>query len=106
MVDSGCARSVCPQSFAGDPAPSVGRFTFATASGKSMKHHGSTTVPFDVLDRHMQLRFEITDVTRLLLSVAAAVDAGNTVVFSPSGSYISVGLAPEEAPTHLSRRGN
>ena len=55
MVDSGCARSVCPQSFAGDPAPSVGRFTFTTASGKPMKHHGSTTVLFDVQDRHMKL---------------------------------------------------
>ena len=62
----------------------------------ALKHHGSTTVLFDVQDRHMKLRFEITDATRPLLSVAAAVDAGKTVVFSPSGSYISDGLATEE----------
>ncbi len=39
MVGSGCARSVCPPSFAGRPAKTVGKFAFATADGTTMKHH-------------------------------------------------------------------
>ena len=56
----------------------------------------------------MKLRFEVTDVTHPLLSVAAAVDAGMTVVFSPGGSFIanSLDLQPSEADTRLRRRGN
>ena len=108
MVDSGCARSVCPPSFAVEPAASVGNFKFTTANGKIMKHYGSTIVPFETDDRRMKLRFEVTDVTHPLLSVAAAVDAGMTVVFSPGGSFIanSLDLQPSGADTRLRRRGN
>ena len=91
-----------------DPAASVGNFKFTTANGKIMKHYGSTIVPFETDDRRMKLRFEVTDVTHPLLSVAAAVDAGMTVVFSPGGSFIanSLDLQPSEADARLRRRGN
>ena len=108
MVDSGCARSVCPPSFAVEPAASVGKFTFTTANGKPMRHYGSTIVPFESDDRRMKLRVEVTDVTHPLLSVAAAVDAGKTVVFSPNGSFIAdrLDLRAAEKDTRLKRRGN
>jgi hypothetical protein len=70
MVDSGCARSVCPPSFAVEPAASIGNFKFTTANGKFMNHYGSTIVPFETDDRRMKLRFEVTDVTHTLCSAS------------------------------------
>ena len=47
MVDSGCARSVCPPSFAGPLTETAEKYVLTTAGGKTMRHHGSTIVPFD-----------------------------------------------------------
>ena len=103
LVDSGCARSVCPRWFATDVRESLKRYIFRAADGRQLMHRGTTEVVFYTAKRPINLRFEVTDVPQAMLSVAACVDSGKNVVFTPTGSYM---LSQDGEKIPFIRRGN
>ena len=93
MVDSGAGHTVVGPTqvkavqCSGEPN---GR-TYKLADGSHIPHMGSKTfvAATDNYSLH-QLKAHITEVDSPLLSVSQLVDVGNTVVFSPTGSYVDV----------------
>ena len=95
-VDSGAARSACPPSYAADVpvSPAAIKLSFQTASGEILEHYGSKKVPYDLGGLgNLGINYEVTDVCGPVASVSSMNDAGLTVVFTPSGSWVS-GEAP------------
>ena len=101
-VDSGAARSACPQSYAADrPTVSSSRqLAFQTASGEILDHYGSKMVPYDLGNfGHLGINYEVTDVNGPVAAVSSMNDSGLTVVFTPNGSWVC-----SEAPPRPTER--
>ena len=101
-VDSGAARSACPQSYAADrpTVPSSRQLAFQTASGEILDHYGSKMVPYDLGNfGHLGINYEVTDVNGPVAAVSSMNDSGLTVVFTPNGSWVC-----SEAPPRPTER--
>ena len=108
-VDSGAARSACPQDYAMDRpmVPSSNKLAFQTASGEILESYGSKTVPYDLGDfGQLCINCEVTDVDGPVAAVASMNDAGLTVVFTPEGSWVSIEApGPQSESTWCASRG-
>ena len=64
--------------------------SYRSASGEPIKNLGQTMVQFrDGHQRKCVMPFQLAEVDRPLISVARLVDAGNRVVFGPTGGFIA-----------------
>ena len=93
-VDSGAARSVCPEShasqFAVHPTAASKRGEgFKTATNKRVRNLGSRTVlGLDAHGKAVSMNYSVANISAALDSVSQVCDAGSTVVFKKSGGYI------------------
>ncbi len=91
LVDSGAARGVCKTSFATHVPLQTGATTtvLRDASGNELADYGSRRVTVETQSsQKLTKQFEVRAVRRIIMSVAEIVDAGGSVVFSPTGCYI------------------
>lgn len=95
VVDSAADESCWPKG-AGDAFPtrrSSKNILLKTANGSEMNHYGEKEITFEHGDRGgvVGMVFQVTDVTKPLLSVRRLVERGSKVVFSgeEGESYIS-----------------
>jgi hypothetical protein len=82
VLDSGSAIHVCPPTF----APMVGvkastPLSITTAGGHQIAHIGKKQVNLDLNGVNVQVRFEVAEVKRPLLSISMMVSHGWTVTF-------------------------
>ena len=94
VVDSGAEDTVAPPKVLPGPvtpsAMSRAGLAYRSASGAPIENFGQQTVAFrDDQQRRCGMHFQVADVDRPLISVARLVDAGNRVVFEPSGGSIT-----------------
>ena len=109
-MDTGCEECVAPEAISSAPLnPSEGsrrNQTFSCADGGVIPNRGEKV--FVMHPEHAEhpftARFQITDVTKALFSVAKIVDQNNEVVFNRQGGYIR-SLANGER-TWFEREGN
>ena len=95
LIDSGAARSVCTPAFATHVPlqPTTTTTILRDASGKELAHYGSRRVTDETeSSQKLTKQFEVRAVKRNILSVAEIVDAGGSVVFSPTGCYIELNV--------------
>ena len=85
----------------------AGKLSFQTASGETLPHLGSRSVLYNHTEAgQLGLNFEVTDVHEPVASVSAMNDAGFSVVFTPTGSWITP-ARPERANEALNlKRSN
>ena len=94
VVDSGAEDTVVPPHVlpgAVQPSPmSRAGLTYRSASGDPIRNLGQMSVQFrDGQQRMCGMHFQLAEVDRPLISVARLVDAGNRVVFGPTGGFIA-----------------
>ena len=94
VIDSGAEDTVAPPNVLPgtvQPSPmSKAGLTYRSASGEPIKNLGQTTVQFeDGRQRRCGMHFQVAEVDRPLISVVRLVDAGNRVVFGPTGGFIA-----------------
>ena len=93
VVDSGAEDTVAPSHvLPGEVQPSPmsrAGLTYRSASGDPIRNLGQMSVRFrDGQQRKCGMHFQLAEVDRPLISVARLVDAGNRVVFGPTGGFI------------------
>ena len=106
MVDSGAGATVVgPEQVRAVPMGESNGATYKVADGSQIDNHGSKHFVADTEDfsRH-ELTVQVTDVETALLSVGQVVNGGNTVVFSPKGSYIDPAAKTGPAGTIPAKR--
>ena len=93
-VDSGAADTVCPKEFAPQcevvetSASKNGKYYLA-ANDSRIAIYGRTHLKGLTDDwNNFELKAEVADVKRPLVSVSKMCEAGNRVVFDPAGSYV------------------
>jgi hypothetical protein len=69
---------------------------FTDVGGKPIAHYGERTVPFTGNGKDWRITFQVADVSEAIVSVAAMVDRGYSVVFAPGGGFLVKG--PVEKP--------
>ena len=90
VIDSGAEDTVTPLSVLpgavqSSPMSRAG-LSYRSASGEPIKNLGQTTVQFhNGRQQKCGMHFQVAEVDRPLSSVARLVDAGNRVVFGPTG---------------------
>ena len=104
-VDSGAADSVMPLRGAGELFPMLPKkegVRFCAANGQAIENYGRRNVAFKVGGgkRINCMTFHVTNVTKTLASVSKMVEKGNSVHFTPEGSYIE-GAGGERIPLSL-----
>ena len=94
LVDSGAAESVIPPTtLPAHPvrqnAASLGGEQYLTADGKEIPNKGEQQVRFRTDEGHRcALTFQVTDVTKPLLSATQLADTGHEVIFRKTGGVI------------------
>ena len=96
IIDSGAAESVLPQTWcpqAGLTESKLAGSSYTAANGLAIQNSGGKTVSMVTKEGLWRdMTFQVCDVARPLASVHKIVEAGHSVVFSPSwggrGSYI------------------
>lgn len=94
LVDSGAAESVIPpRELPGHPvhpnAASMSGEEYLTADGKTIPNKGEQAVNFRTQEGHRcALTFQVTDVTKPLLSTTQLADTGHETVFRKTGGTI------------------
>ena len=94
VIDSGAEDTVAPPDvLPGAVRPSAmsrAGLAYRSANGLPIRNLGQQTVAFrDDQQRRSGMHFQVAEVDRPLISVARLVDAGNRVVFEPSGGSIT-----------------
>ena len=95
IVDSGCARSVCPPTHAAqfpvvETKESRDRVGFRTATGKRVEARGGKVVRGETSEgKQMSMRYTVAPVRLALDSVSQICDAGATVTFRRDGGTIT-----------------
>lgn len=95
IVDSGAAESVIPHGLLPDHeirqnSASLAGEEYFTACGKGVPCRGEQLVSFATREGHScGLTFQVTDVTKPLLSVAQLAATGNVVTFDATGGQIT-----------------
>ena len=95
VMDSGAGCSVAPRNLANDGKIKASDGSkrgqkFTCAGGKIIQNEGE--VSLDVVSEtgnEMRAKFQVADVTRPLLSVAAICDKGNYITMGPGGGRIT-----------------
>jgi hypothetical protein len=93
LIDSGCETHMIGRQLLQGCAVTGegGRLCIRSAGGHVLKHYGQSRMEFKTLDADaptpkIEATFEVTDITRGILSIAALTDKGYTVSFEPGGS--------------------
>ena len=94
-IDSGASETVVPPSLLKDIVTTEGEASrrgilYEVANGERIPNLGEKTFQGETHHEGIvrQVRAQVCDVSKPLMSVAKLVKAGNTVVFSPQGSWI------------------
>ena len=93
-IDSGAVDTVCPKKFAENSAlreteESKNGHYYLAANCTQIPIYGRKTVKGMADDySKVQVEMEVADVKKPLMSVRRMTEAGNRVVFEPSGGYI------------------
>ena len=106
MVDSGAGTTVVgPEQVKAVPAGAATGAAYKLADGSHITNQGSKCFEVAVEDFSIhRLTAQVTDVDTPLLSVGQVVSGGNTVVFSPKGSYIDLAAKTGPAGTIQAKR--
>ena len=104
-VDSGAADSVMPLDEAGEWFPMLPKkegVRFCAANGQAIENYGRRNIAFKVGGgrRVNCMTFHATNVKKTLASVSKMVERGNSVHFTPEGSYVE-GAQGERIPLTL-----
>ena len=97
LVDSGASETVVPPQVVSSaevvPSDASRRgVMYEVANGSSIPNLGQKTFRAATQEGHVRdLTAQVADTNKSLMSVSRLVAAGNTVVFSPEGSYIQDG---------------
>ena len=109
-VDSGAAKTLCPQSVAANVPTSPGKkfkegVHDTCAGGKRIPNWGEKRCLMSTEERGRLhgLTLQAAEVNRPLLSVSRCVDGGNRIAFDQESSYIEDKLTGER--TTLQRKG-
>ena len=101
-VDSGASETVIPEemvkSVAMAPSDASRRgVMYEVANGQRIPNLGEKLFSGYTDGEHLQraIRAQVCEVSKPLLSVSRLVKAGNSVVFSPEGAYITDGATGE-----------
>ena len=111
MIDSGAARSVCPESHARH-VPLTDRkenVQLVGANGGVIETFGDKDVGYTLQDgRNFAVQYTVAKVRRPVVSVSQAVNNGTSWVFSPAGSFMVRGAVTLDAPgkVELIREGD
>ena len=100
MIDSGAARSVCPESYAKHVILSKCNdgISLVGANGGVIETYGKRRVGYRLKDgRGFSVDYTVAKVRRPVVSVSQAVDRGMSWVFSPAGSFMVRGAVSFEA---------
>ena len=93
-IDSGAAENVMPErmapkvpvQYSEEQAAGV---VYTAANGEIMPNRGKKMVPFITKEgQHKMADMQVTDVNRVLMSVAKVCDAGHSVLFTKTGRVI------------------
>ena len=106
LVDSGACLSVCPKDFAPEyMTHSCAEKNLFSVQGAKIAHYGMKTVDVAMTDGATgSIAFDVTNVTKPVIAVAALNDKGHAVVFDGENSYILNKSANKK--TKIVRRGN
>ena len=94
ILDSGASESVCPLSMCplypiSDSPGSVSGLHYTSANGGRIKNRGQQSLPVELSNgTRSKALFQVANVTRPLVSVAAACATGNVVIFGVGGGVI------------------
>ena len=92
IIDSGAAGPVAPLNITRDKPdvdPATSKNCYITADGTPLKNQCVKTVVGTTREGHrLEMRFQMADVAKPLMSVSKICDRGNTVVFEKTGGYI------------------
>ena len=94
ILDSGASESVCPLSMCpsypiSDSPGSVSGLHYTSANGGRIKNRGQQSLPVELSNgTRSKALFQVADVTRPLVSVAAVCATGNVVIFGVGGGVI------------------
>lgn len=90
LLDSGCAKTSCPDTFHPEQPTVQGAVIWLrTATGEVVSAGGKRSVPFQMENGDKStVRFTVGGVNKAILSVAEVNDLGHKVVFDKSGSYV------------------
>jgi hypothetical protein len=94
ILDSGASESVCPMSMCplypiSDSPGSVSGLHYTSANGGRIKNRGQQSLPVELSNgTRSKALFQVADVTRPLVSVAAVCATGNVVIFGVGGGVI------------------
>ena len=111
IVDAGAEESVAPPSIASAPTrPSKGSTqgqTFCAADGGVMPNMGekALVVTPEFSNKDYQMVYQITDVTKPLLSVAKMTDNNLDILFIKDGGYV-IDAQSGESEAWFPRQGN
>jgi hypothetical protein len=100
MIDSGAARSVCPEAYAKHVplAKYNDGISLVGANGGVIETYGKRRVGYRLKDgRGFSVDYTVAKVRRPVVSVSQAVDRGMSWVFSPAGSFMVRGAVTFEA---------
>ena len=109
-IDSGAAENVMPErmapkvpvQYSEEQAAGV---VYTAANGEIMPNRGKKLVPFTTTEgQHKMANMQVTDVNRVLMSVAKVCDAGHSVLFTRAGGVITNLQSGEE--TKFRRENN
>ncbi len=100
-VNSGAARSVCPENHARH-VPLTDRkenVQLVGANGGAIETFGDKDVGYTLQDgQNFAVQYTVAKVRRLVVSVSQAVNKGTSWVFSPAGSFMVRGAVTLAAP--------
>ena len=109
-IDSGAAETICPAREANSVATIPGsKFAqgvkYTCANGKKLPNLGEKRCVMCTEESEVEhnITMQVADVTRALMSVSRAVDAGNRIVFDDKWSYIEDKRSGQR--TTIQRRG-
>ena len=108
MVDTGAAVSECPPGHAPEMpiANSARNATLRSAFGAQIEHAAQKMVEYEHGDGGLvNVNFEVTDVTRLLVAVGELQKRGMTVVMGLHGSFMTRGHVTKPPGGSLELRG-
>ena len=93
IIDSGAADSVMPEDMLNEVFPLMPKkegLRFVAANGAVINNYGRRNVAFKSRGQALVncVQFHVTDSKKTLASVGKIVEQGNSVHFTPTGSYI------------------
>ena len=94
ILDSGVSESVCPLSMCSrypisDSPGSIAGLQYTSANGGRIANRGQQRLPVELSNgTRSEALFQVADVTRPLVSVAAVCATGNVVIFGVGGGVI------------------